>query len=327
MKPSVLEACVDAAFNLKSPTMIWGAPGIGKSRIISDYTKKVDIGLVDIRLSTYDPTDLKGIPAIVDGTTTWLSLGELPDVIRDGTEGILFLDEINAAPPATSAAAYRLILDRKIGNYTLPDGWNIVAAGNRESDKGVTYKMPAPLANRFTHLELEPDLTDWFNWALKNRISANTISFIRFKPDHLNRFDPTQRAFPTPRMWEVADKYSQLSDPVTRSALIRGAVGDGAGIEFDAFVRMANSLPDPDLIIMNPDDAKVPEGLDVLHATVGALAHRATPMNFDRILRYADRLRKEFQVYLIRDAAKRTPEVANTDAFNMWSAKNASVLI
>lgn len=307
--------------------MIWGQPGIGKSQIVSDIAKQHGMGLIDMRLSTYDPTDLKGIPAIVDGKAVWLDLSELPDVVRDGTEGFLFLDEINAAPPATTAAAYRLVLDRKIGNYTLPDGWTIIAAGNRESDKGVTYKMPAPLANRFTHFELEVDYDDWCNWAIDNGMHHNTLSFIRFRPSELNNFDPTQRAFPTPRMWQRADQYISIQDPATRSHMIRGAVGDGAGIQFESFIQMAHQLPDPDLILLNPDEAKVPKDVSAVYATVGALSVRASESNFDRIMRYADKLKMDFQVLLVKDSSRRCPAVANTQAFANWALRHSDVLI
>lgn len=327
MKPSLLKDCIEEAHSVKAPCMIWGAPGIGKSQIVKEFTSECDMGLVDIRLSTYDPTDLKGIPAIINGKAEWLNLSELPDAERDGEEGILFLDEINAAPPATTAAAYRLVLDREIGNYKLPDGWTIVAAGNRESDKGVTYKMPAPLANRFTHFELEVDFDDWIKWALDRNVNHNLLSYIRYRPVNLNNFDPTQRAFPTPRMWEQVNKYVNIKNHRTRHSMICGAVGEGVGTEFESFLKMADQLPDPDMIIMDPDGAKVPTDLSAIYATVGALSVRASESNFDRILKYGDRLNKEFQVLLVRDSSKRRPEVTNTKAFTDWAIRNTEVLI
>jgi hypothetical protein len=326
MNPSTLQDCLLEAHKFNAPCMIWGAPGIGKSQIVSQVAKNEEIGLVDIRLSTYDPTDLKGIPANVQGRAVWLQLDELPNVERDGEEGILFLDEINAAPPATTAAAYRLVLDRKIGNYTLPPKWTIFAAGNRESDKGVTYRMPAPLANRFTHFELEVDYNDWCNWALP-RVNHNLLSYIRYRPNNLNNFDPSQRAFPTPRMWEQVNKYISVSNDRVRAGLICGAVGEGAGIEFENFLRVAHTLPDPDLILMNPEGAKVPTDLSAVYSTVGALSVRANPLNFDRVLKYAERLDKEFQILLVRDCSKRDPEVTNTKAFELWAMKNTDILI
>jgi hypothetical protein len=307
--------------------MIWGAPGIGKSQIVKQMAKDRDISIIDIRLSTYDPTDLKGVPAIVKNKAVWLDLNELPTEERDGPQGVLFLDEINSAPPSTAAAAYRLILDGEIANYRLPAGWSIVAAGNRDSDKGVTYKMPAPLANRFTHLELEVDFDDWCNWAINKDVDVNVLSYIRYRPNNLNNFDPTQRAFPTPRMWERVSDYTKISSPLVRHTLICGAVGDGVGTEFESFLKIAHSLQDPDYIIMNPDEAEVPKELSAIYATVGALAVRSNPSNFDRVMKFADKLSKEFQVLLVRDASKRNKEIANTQAFATWAIKNADVLI
>ena len=125
-----------------------------------------------------------------------------------GPRGILFLDEITSAPPTVTAAAYQLILDRRLGEYRIPDGWVIFAAGNRLGDRGVTYVMPAPLANRFTHYEIEPHLDDWVAWALASAVDERVIAFLRFRPDLLFHFDPAQHpiAFPSPRSWEYAHR-------------------------------------------------------------------------------------------------------------------------
>lgn len=327
MRPTQAVKCINEAINNKHSYMLWGPSGIGKSQIVQQIAKSKGIGMIDMRLSTYDPTDLKGLLYFKDDKAVWLSLGELPDVMRDGEEGILFLDEINAAPPATAAAAYRLVLDREIGNYKMPDGWSIVAAGNRESDKGVTYKMPAPLANRFIHGEVETSFDDWIDWALHAGIDDKTISFIRFRPGLLHDFDPAQRAFPTPRSWERASKYNKVADHQTRQELFNGCVGPGPGVEYSAFIKMADDLTDPDMIIMNPEESRVPADLNALYATVGALAARATPANFEAITTYAKRIKKEFQVLLIRDSAIRNRDITRTPEFAKWALANSSILI
>lgn len=327
MRPNQAAACINEAINRKDSYMLWGASGIGKSQVVKQIAKKRGIGLIDMRLSTYDPTDLKGLLYFKDDKATWLSLGELPDVLRDGEEGILFLDEVNAAPPATAAAAYRLVLDREIGNYKMPEGWSIVAAGNRESDKGVTYKMPAPLANRFVHGEMEVSFDDWVHWATVSGVDDRTVSFLRFRPGLLHDFDPAQRAFPTPRSWERAAGYNNVSDEGTRQELINGCVGQGPGVEYSAFLRMAADLPDPDLILMNPEEAKVPTDLSALYATVGALAARASIKNFANVLIYAGRIKREFQTLLVRDAVLRNRDLTSMPEFGQWAIKNSSILI
>ena len=136
MKASNLISVITSLSEQKVPTFLWGAPGIGKSSIVKQIADSLNIGFIDLRLALMDPTDLKGIPFYdkESHSALWAPPAFLP---RDGT-GILFLDELNSAPPSVQASAYQLILDRKVGEYELPDGWAIVSAGNRESDRGVT---------------------------------------------------------------------------------------------------------------------------------------------------------------------------------------------
>ena len=166
----------------KQGVFIWGSPGIGKSDLVKTLADKTSRELVDIRLSTIDPVDLRGLPTI-DGNsslTKWLP----PDFLPQNTTkpGILFLDEINVAPPSVQAAAYQLILDRKLGDYKVPENWIIIAAGNRIGDRSVTFRLPTALSNRFTHFELDPSLEDWTEWAWQNEIDPYIISFLRFQP-------------------------------------------------------------------------------------------------------------------------------------------------
>jgi len=200
------------------PLMIWGAPGIGKSDLVRESAAAHRYPLIDLRLSQLEPTDLRGIPLHDKGKVRWVSPDELPDEARDGPHGVLFLDEINAAPPPVAAAAYQLILDRRLGAYRLPDGWSIVAAGNRLDDRGITYVMPAPLANRFMHVHLQADADAWLAWAARSGISPVLRDFMAEAPEWLARFvpEPEVKAFPSPRSWAFADriiKRRSLADP------------------------------------------------------------------------------------------------------------------
>lgn len=190
------------------PLMIWGAPGIGKSDLVREAATAQDIALIDLRLSQLEPTDLRGIPLHDNGKVRWIPPDELPDADRDGPKGVLFLDEINAAPPPVAAAAYQLILDRRLGTYRLPEGWSIVAAGNRLDDRGITYVMPAPLANRFMHVLLQADAQAWLAWAAHNGIDPVLRDFMAEQPEWLARFlpEPEVKAFPSPRSWVFADR-------------------------------------------------------------------------------------------------------------------------
>ena len=166
MRPAQLLTVLDREFlsareGHHTPVMLWGPPGIGKSQIIAQVAVRHDAPMIDIRLSQMEPTDLRGIPFRIENRVEWAVPSMLPDAKRHGLYGILFLDEITSAPPSVSAAAYQLILDRRLGDYEVPAGWAIFAAGNRQGDRGVTYTMPAPLANRFSHFEVESNIDDW----------------------------------------------------------------------------------------------------------------------------------------------------------------------
>ena len=320
----------EAAFNAKQPLMIWGAPGIGKSQVVAQFAKRKDIGLTDIRTILLDPVDLRGLPWVDKKANK--AKTAIPDFLpdpSDESEGILFLDELTSAPKQVQGALYQLILDRKIGEYKLPDGWHIIAAGNRMTDRGVTTRMPTPLANRFYHIDMEVSFDDWMEWANNKElgnIQPEITSFLRFKPSFLHDFDPTSDAvaFPTPRSWEISSRMTQDGNMEFERA--KGIVGEGVAGEFLAFLRVWKNLPNPDAVIMNPKKAVVPEDPATLFALMGALANRANEVNFDNVAEYAARVPTEFQVILVRDAIQRDPGIVTTPAFGEWADKNSKVL-
>lgn len=184
---------------------------------------------------------------------SWSQPNELPEP-NDKRHIILFLDELTAAPQSVQAAAYQLVLDRKIGSYTLPENCIIIAAGNRMSDRGVAFKMPTPLANRFVHFELCSDFEDWHMWAIKNRINPEVLGYLGAFKGMLNKFNPTDadRAFPTPRSWAfVSDmlwNISGIEDNMLQH-LIAGCIGNGVAGEFMAHRKYAKDLPKPSDIL------------------------------------------------------------------------------
>ncbi|MBL7003200.1 MAG: AAA family ATPase [Gammaproteobacteria bacterium] len=296
-----------------TPVMIWGAPGVGKSQLIIQLGKEHNIPVIDIRLSQMEPSDLRGIPFKDKDTVEWAIPSMLPNAERHGLKGILFLDEITSATPSVSAAAYQLILDRKLGEYSIPDGWAIFAAGNRQGDRGVTYAMPAPLANRFSHFELDLNLDDWVAWAYKNNIDERVIGFLRFRPELLFDFDPAHNpiAFPSPRSWEFAHRALQkfVNMPNLILGSLQACVGQAPGIELNAFVDSLDQMPDLDLIIKG-EDVKAPEEIDLQYAVAAALVGRAIRVQgsdnqnevYGHILNYAAVLpMREMGVMLVSD--------------------------
>ncbi len=255
--PKAAKKSIRRAFKAKRPIFLWGPPGIGKSDIIKQLGEELDAHVIDIRLSLWEPTDIKGIPYFDANTSrmAWAPPIELPDEVQAAKHKniILFMDEMNSAAPAVQAAAYQLVLNRRVGTYRLPDNVLIVAAGNREADKGVTYRMPAPLANRFVHMEMKVDWDDYFGWATDNRIHKDVVGFLTFSKKDLYDFDPksSSKAFATPRSWSFVSEllFDDEEDENTLTDLIAGAVGEGLAIKFMAHRKVASKLPNPSDIL------------------------------------------------------------------------------
>lgn len=293
--------------------MLWGPPGVGKSQMVAQIAERHQVPMIDIRLSQMEPSDLRGIPFRNGELVEWAVPAMLPDALRHGTAGILFLDEITSAPPAVSAAAYQLILDRRLGEYRIPEHWAIFAAGNRQGDRGVTYSMPAPLANRFSHYEVETHLDDWVGWAYAQGIDERVIGFLRFRPELLFDFDPAHNpvAFPSPRSWEFAHRCLKKFDdiPELLQGTLQGCVGPAAGIEVTAFIRSLDEMPDLDAIIAG-EQVPVPREIDLQYAVAAALVGRAIRASesgertrvIGNILHYAGRFPdREMGVMLVSD--------------------------
>jgi MoxR-like ATPase len=345
MRPAQLQAVLDREFLSASeghhtPVMLWGPPGVGKSQIIAQVAARHAATMIDIRLSQMEPSDLRGIPFRVGDRVEWAVPAMLPDVERHGPEGVLFLDEITSAPPSVSAAAYQLILDRRLGAYEVPSGWAIFAAGNRQGDRGVTYTMPAPLANRFSHFEVEANLDDWVSWAYSNGIDERLIGFLRFRPERLFDFDPAHNpvAFPSPRSWEFAHRALQKfgDSPQLLLATLQACVGPAAGLELHAFVENLDRMPDLDAILRG-EAVDVPREVDLQYAVASALIGRAARARgssdareiYGHILDYASRFPlREMGVMLVSDMHRAIgSELFTVPQFSIWANIVADVML
>jgi hypothetical protein len=331
---------VSAAEGHHTPVMLWGPPGVGKSQMVAHIAKRHRAPVIDIRLSQMEPSDLRGIPFRVDQRVEWAVPAILPDVERHGVAGVLFLDEITSAPPAVSAAAYQLILDRRLGEYEVPDHWAIFAAGNRQGDRGVTYSMPSPLANRFSHFEVDTNLDDWVAWAYATGIDERIIGFLRFRPELLFDFDPAHNpvAFPSPRSWEFAHRALRKfhDEAELLQGTLQACVGPAAGIEVTAFVNSLDDMPDLDAIC-NGEDVSVPSEIDLQYAVAAALVGRAIRSRdggdanrvIGNILAYAGRFpQREMGVMLVSDLHRAVGnDLFDVPAFADWASAVADVML
>ncbi len=333
MKASDISSAVERLIEQRLPVFIWGAPGIGKSSIVKQIADDKGLEFLDLRLSLLDPTDLKGIPFFNADTKegVWAKPSFLPSDPQ--SSGILFLDEINTAPPAVQASAYQLILDRKVGEYKLPDGWSIVAAGNRESDRGVVYRMPPPLANRFVHFDMEVDFDDWKRWAYGAGIDSSIIAYLSYDRSMLFMFDPTsaQKAFATPRSWEYVDRVVRSGiDKKLLLDCISGAVGKEAAVGYSSFVKVMDRLPDMNQILngtiatIDEDDPRVLMALAV--GLVNALSQDNDISGLDHLLRFSMELPGEFAIMLTKDLQSSGIDPEESAVWSEWVRKFAYLL-
>lgn len=242
--------------------MIRGGAGVGKSSIVKSVADNLSaefgqpVGFRDIRLADMERVDVSGLPSVENGTTTW----NVPDIWPTEKEpfGIILLDEITAAPADVQVAAYSIVLDRKIpnSNYKLPDGWLIVAAGNRTIDRAVAKPMSSALANRFMHFEVDANIEDWVKWALQHDINPAVVGYLKYRPTNLFRMDKqnVEQGWPSPRSWEkvsnMIDIYGDDADEF--QSVVYGLIGNGVGVEFMSFFKLNRKFDDVLEMMTNP---------------------------------------------------------------------------
>lgn len=337
LKPSQLSIAINHAMLANRPLMLWSPPGIGKSEIIRQVGEKAGYKVSDnLRGSHTLPEDLR-IPQMSPEGVKWAICQELAMCHVDDTPRIIFIDELSAAAPSVQAIYYQLLGDhatpdgRKLGNHVY-----LIGAGNRESDGAVAYKMPTALRSRLIHLDLEVDVNDWVDWANVNDIEPVVVAFVRSRPELLYAFDKQQRTFPCPRTWKyVSDVLTVGGNGNGRSgvsgeiehALITGTVGEGAAVEFSAYLRLYRNLPDIDTILASPKTVKVPTQAGELYA-VGAMVSRfLTLKTIAAGMAYLHRLPIEYNIMAVSDATKRDRALMGSKEWKTWAERHYEVLV
>jgi len=328
---SELYKYIDTLLETDTPLFIHGSPGIGKSYIVSDIARKKNLELIDIRLSQMDPVDLRGIPSIKENQTVWMPPVFFPKDRE--SQGILFLDELNSAPPSVQAAIYQLVLNRKMGEYELPRGWRIICAGNRLSDRGVVFRLPSPLVNRMVHLHVQARFDDFKIFAIQEKLHHFIIGFLSFRPDLLSSEpvidDDTNPAFATPRSYHMLSNILKANENISQIApLIYGTIGYSSGVEFSSYVKLYEELPDVAAIYEGeyPEIKKEPA---LLYALVSALVEyfNGSQSHQEHLFAFVEKLPTEFGVMLIKDIIIKDDSIASHSAFNNWLEKYGEYII
>lgn len=331
MGPRELFDAMGVAWDSRQPCMVRGKPGVGKTTIARQLAESRKSNYMDIRVNLREPSDFK-FPIVDVGKmmVSWVQ-SVFPNDPR--WHGVIALEELDKAPPLVANALLGLIHERRLGtDYQLPDGAYIVATVNRAEDRAGSHRFGTAMLNRFIHLELDASLDDWKPWAFQNQIDTRIISYLTMRPANLSHFDPASNAyaFPSPRSWHMLSDVLKQAPPALHRVFAIGTVGEGAGCEFLAHVKIVDGLPNIDEILSDPETAKVPKEPSVLYAMAGALADRARSAKeaqLSNIMTYATRLPKEFSVLVGKDCAHANAKILDTKGAKPWLADNRHVIL
>lgn len=314
--------------------LLVGPPGGGKSAIIKEVAEFFNLKLIDIRLAQCDPTEIQGFPTMLGEKAGYLPMDIFPvegDPIPEGYSGwFIFLDELPSAPEATINAAYKLILDKMVGQKKLHSNVAIGAAGNRDTDNAIAGSMGTAMQSRLIHLELDTDLKSWLDWAVPNGIHHFITDYVKFRPGNLNNFNPdhSDKTFACERTWEFANsllKNINLKDPLAL-VVLSGALTEGVAREFITFTEIYAKLPKMHDIINTPESVAIPDEPSILYALSGSIAHNADKTNLDKLMKFILRIPAEFQAVTLREVVRKDKTLYNHPALIEWKLISAAKL-
>lgn len=326
------------------------SPGLGKSAVCAEIARHWKLKLIDIRLTEYDPTELNGYPFILNPKDEWhlIKAGHVPmetfptihDKIPEGYKGwLILLDEFPSAPLSVQAAAYKITLDRKVGQHQLHNNCMIVTAGNKQTDKAIVNRMSTAQQSRLSTLVIKACLNTWLDWAERadatnwGPIDHRIRSFLRWKPELLHDFNPDHAdlTFPCPRTWHITSDLAQANKWETleykKLPLLAGTVGHGAARQFHAFTEVFEHLPTIKEIISNPLMCNLPDEISVHHAAAGLVGHHIDKTNAKPLFQFLSRLPADIQTVTLRNAIRRKDELRTVPELLQWAAQNSKELI
>ncbi|MDP8320843.1 MAG: ATP-binding protein [Candidatus Stygibacter australis] len=333
MRAKQLKEAVKFAIKNKYPLLIKGAPGIGKTDIVTQACQETNTELILSHPVVSDPTDFKGLPFPVKGEhkATFLPFGDLLRLIEATKPTAFFLDDLGQACASVQASAMNLLLARRINGHKVSEHVVFMAATNRRQDRAGVQGILEPVKSRFSAiLELDVVTDDWVEWAIENDMPVELLAFIRFRPNMLHDFTPTAAIINSPNPRTIANVGKMMKAGLPKDVeyeMISGAAGEGFAAEFLGFLKIYQDLPDIKQLIASPDKIAVPREPSMLFAICGALSAKANKKNFSQIIRYTERMPAEFQVLLIKDTIKRNKVLANTEEFTQWAVKHSDVIL
>lgn len=320
---------------LNSPNILIKArPGVGKTACVSQACALEEADMIWSHPVTDEPIDYKGLPDLNQGEAfaQFKPYGNMSKAITATKPTVWMMDDLGQALKATQASIMQPLGDRRLDTHAISDWVIFVAATNRKEDKAGVTGLLEPVKSRFsTIIEMETDLDDWCEWALANGMPTELVAFVRFRPNFLVDWTPSNDIVNgcCPRTIAKAGELmiGNIIPPGHEFEVFSGCAGDAFAAEFTGFLKVYRGLPNPDVVLMNPDKFKVPTDPATLYALAGALASRANEENASRFFKASSRMPGEFGVLTVRDALRRDPDLANVRAFIDWTVSNQSVML
>ena len=317
------------------------SPGIGKSAAVHQLAKRFNLKVIDIRLAQEDPTALGGFPSIVNGRSTYAPPERFPlegDKIPDGYKGwLIFFDEINSAPRSVVSAAYKIVLDRMIGEKHLHPNVRMIAAGNLATDNAIVNEMGTAMRSRVVHIHVTTHSDNWLDFAAKAGFDSRVVSYLHYQANKINSFkqfgSSSDETFACERTWEFVSKilkanYPDETKPVPADVapLLAGTVGSTA-YEFVTYTEAFKDLPTIQQVLANPCGCALPVAPAVRYLMTGMLVGNTTMDNADKIATYVDRLPKEFAMVFIKLLWGKSDKFLNVPKVAELLDKVADILI
>ena len=322
LKIDEMKVFLAEAIRYHLPILMTSAPGVGKSDVAKQACIDAGANMILSHPAIEDPTDVKGMPWIIDGRATFVPFGEMSLAMVADKPTVWMLDDLGQATAAMQAAYMQPLQARCANLHRISEHVTFIGATNRRADRAGVSGILEPVKSRFASIvELVPDVDSWCRWALDHDVPADLIAFLRFTPDLLSAFVPSNDMVnsPSPRTWANAARLLHLNLPRrTQSIALAGAVGAAAAEQLQAFRDLIATMPSVDAILLNPQTAPIPTSSSTLYAVSCALAYRATKGNFDRVAQYLTRLmtdHAEFAAHCVKDAVRRTPDITQTTAY------------
>lgn len=329
MSPTEIRTNVISCIEVGLVPFITSSPGLGKSAIVKQIAKDFNLVLIDLRLSQCSPEDLMGLPMRTEsGRAKFASFEMFPtvnDKVPAGKNGwLLFLDEFNSARPAVQAAAYKLVLDKMVGQEELHPSVFCVAAGNLATDRAIVNSMSTAMQSRLIHLEMEQSHKDFMTNAFNQKFDHRVIGFLEFQPAKLHTFKPdhADKTFACPRTWEFVSRLIEGKPGSSISTgLIAGAISDGPAVEFMTFLKEYENLPTYGQICAAPEQTPIPPETGTRYALVTLMLSKFSKESFEDAMKYVARMPPEIQVIYLRGVFRLDPKMRRDPIYIKASLK------